>query len=120
MRAELKAMVIREVTPPLEHFRPEHAGDFGLSLRLDVGPEGEHSSDAFDLFVCTPDHLRREQREAIWGRGLLIVQDFDLPAIRAVIERYLGTCHAADWPEIAAQVSRIAIWEFEDHRNGTP
>ena len=120
MRAGLKAMVILEVTPPVEQFRPENGVDFGISLRLDIGPAGENASDAFELFVCTPDHLNREWPEPIWGRGLLIVQDFDLPTIRSVIERYLATCHGADWPEVVAHVSRVAIWEFENYGSRTP
>lgn len=55
MGAALKALVIWEVIPSTEHFRPENAGDSGIFLRLDIGPQGEHTSYAFDLFVCTPD-----------------------------------------------------------------
>ncbi|WP_409013470.1 Imm8 family immunity protein [Deinococcus sp.] len=52
------------------------------------------------------------------GSGMLIVQDFNLPRIRSVIERYVSHCQGADWPETAAQVSRVAIWEFEDDQEG--
>ncbi|WP_367174114.1 Imm8 family immunity protein [uncultured Deinococcus sp.] len=83
-----------------------------------MGPEGEHASDAFDLFVCTPEYLKREGQAATSGRGLLIVQDSDLPRIGAVIEWYLSTLHSADWPAISVRINPVARWAFETHQSG--
>jgi hypothetical protein len=52
----------------------------------------------------------------MWGRHMLIVPDYDLKKIRAIIAQYSISCEGKDWEAVAKLLSRIGRWEFEDYR----
>lgn len=56
-------------------------------------------------------------RGAIWERHILIVEAYDCEVIKAVIERYVATCHSEDWAVIVAKLNRMGAWEFEDYQD---
>lgn len=54
-----------------------------------------------DGFVCGCHHL--------------IVAEYKLTAITAVITKFVERCSGESWAEVASKLSRIAAWEFEDY-----
>lgn len=102
----------------IDEYRPEIPGCFRCQLWLDIGSEDSKGADMFILTVCSPAWLQRELREkdAIWGRHLLIIPDFDAHLIQEKVESYLKECQGNTWQEVAEKVARFAAWEFEDYQ----
>ncbi|WP_108026769.1 Imm8 family immunity protein [Burkholderia mayonis] len=48
---------------------------------------------------------------------MLIVETYDYDVIKALIERYVARSDGDDWASIAAKLSRIGAWEFEDYQD---
>jgi hypothetical protein len=118
MKAKLKELYSLELEHALEEFYPEHANDFGISLRMIIGLENTSGSESFDLFVCTPDWLKRQcaEEKLVWGRHMLIMLEYDFDQIKSEIENYIASCSGNDWAAIAEKLSRIGAWEFEDYK----
>lgn len=118
MKAKLKEIYSLELTHPLEEFWPEDESNFGISVRLMIGPEDSSGSESFDILVCTPDWIKSQYAEekCVWGRHMLIVLDYDFDLIKREIERYIAGCAGEDWPIIARKLSGIGAWEFEDYK----
>jgi len=114
MKAKLKELYSLDFN--LDNFQPSNNECFVLSLRAMIGPEGNDASESFDIVVCTPRWLLENCREPQWGRHMLIVPEYDLAKIREIIENYCNSCEGKDWDAIAALLSRIGRWEFEDYR----
>ncbi|WP_063936079.1 immunity 8 family protein [Burkholderia pseudomallei] len=118
MRAQLKEMYSLQIPEMLKDFRPEASRNFGISIRLMIGPEGADQSESFDILVCTPTWIQDRLREegCIWGRHMLITQEYDYKLILQSLSAYISSCTGKDWDEVANKVARIAAWEFEDYR----
>jgi hypothetical protein len=118
MRANLKEMYSLELSTTLEEYRPAIPENFGLSVRLMVGPEGGNSMESFDVLVCTPDWIKEQfsQERCIWGRHMLIVLEYDYALILQKISKHVASCQGKDWEEVANSVARVAAWEFEDYQ----
>ena len=56
---------------------PESVDNFSLSLRVRIGLECTQGADDFEIFICTPKWLEESVWEARWGRGLLIVREYN-------------------------------------------
>jgi hypothetical protein len=50
----------------------------------------------------------------VLGRGLLLVFGWSYERVRAFLHREVEACSGRTWPEVAAKVGRIAVWEGED------
>lgn len=118
MKAKLKEIYSLELTNPLEEFWPEDESNFGISVRLMIGPEDGAGSESFDILVCTPDWIKSQYSEekCVWGRHMLIVLEYDFDLIRRQIEGYIAGCTGEDWLTIARKLSRMGAWEFEDYQ----
>lgn len=119
MKAKLKEIYSLELTHPLEAFWPEDESNFGISVRLMIGPEDSAGSESFDILVCTPDWIKSQYSEekCVWGRHMLIVLDYDFALIKREIERYIAGCVGEDWQTIARKLSGMGAWEFEDYKS---
>jgi hypothetical protein len=117
MRAELKEIYSLEVDCDLDKYWPEDPENFGVSMRLMVGVENAIGAESFDIFVCTPDWLKDHCRddEAMSGRHMLIVCEYDFNLIKIQINRWLNSCTGNNWRTVAYKFSRFAAWEFEDY-----
>jgi hypothetical protein len=81
------------------------------------GPDGGEGEESFDVLVCTPTWLAREVERMglVDGRHHLIVHEFNLERIRSFLVAYASTCAGETWQEVAAKLSRLGKWEFEDY-----
>ena len=118
MRANLKEMYSLELSTTMEEYRPEILENFGLSVRLMVGQEGEDGTESFDVLVCTADWIKDQLtlERCIWGRHMLVVQEYDYALILELVSVRIASCDGKDRAEVANKLARIAAWEFEDYR----
>lgn len=100
----------------LSTFKPDRNDCFHLSLRVKIGCETSSGADNFELVVCTAEWLRENVYLPIWGRHMLIVNEFDLGTINTFIEKYLAQCNGDEWNAIAMKIGRVLSWEFEDYQ----
>ncbi len=115
MKAVIRTIMSVDI-PDLASWRPSDA-DFGLHVRLLVGPAGEEGEESFDLTVCTAGWLREEARgqKVMDLRHHLLVESFDWPAVEAYVTRRVSGCEGDTWQAVAECVGRIGHWEFEDY-----
>lgn len=118
MKAEIKEMYSLQILEVLKDFRPEASENFGISIRLMIGPEGTDRSESFDILVCTPTWIQDQLHEEgyMWGRHMLIAQEYDYELIKQSISARISSCTGTNWDEIANKIARFAAWEFEDYR----
>jgi len=117
MKAKLKRLYSADYD--LSSFYPESETNFILYLQAFIGPEDEDSSDAFNIAICTPEWLSEHNKyeEVIFGRGYIIVREYDLMVIKTEITKFCENCLGENWVEVAQKVSRIGIWEFEEYKH---
>jgi hypothetical protein len=115
MRAQLKRLHSPDID--IDTYKPEDTTNFGFLLQAMIGPEGQDSEESFDIQVCTPDWLKSQHSasEAVFGRHMLIVFEYDKHRIEQAIARYCERCVGNDWQEIAERLGRIGQSEFEDY-----
>ncbi len=119
MKAEVK-----NITSPdffdIKIFNPTEKENFSFLLECIVGVKGKDGGDVFSIEVCTPLWLLENNSHNIdcmvFGRGKLIVFEFDIDKITKKIINYCESLDAETWIELATKISRIGLWEFEDYR----
>lgn len=118
MKPVLKEIYNLDQYEPLEGFYPDDESNFGISVRLMIGPENGPGSESFDILVCTPDWLKMKYAEEkmVWGRHMLIVLSYDFNLIKQKIEKEISRCTGDDWATVSEKLSRMGAWEFEDYR----
>lgn len=94
----------------------ENFDDFYIQIQADIGPEGDKGSETFTFYAASPKRLQNliDDKQIEMGRGLLIMNDFDIRLIESAIERIVSTCMRETWEEVAMLISRYAYWEYED------
>jgi hypothetical protein len=87
-------------------------------LRMLIGPAEGPGEESFDLLVCTPAWLAEvvSKEGPQIGRHRLIVEKLDLHLVEEFLSRQVERLEAATWDELAAKISRLGYWEFEDYR----
>jgi len=115
VRASLRRLHSPDI-PDLESYHPE-SNSFGFLLQAMFGPENGDGEESFDMIVCTPGWVVRElaQKEIIVGHQHLILNEYDITKIRSFLVEYGCRCVGSTWQEVAAKLSRIGRWEFEDY-----
>lgn len=118
MKAELKNLYSLDIDESLKCFRPTDEYFFGLNVRLMVGENGIEGEESFDLIVCSPDWIKAQYENSgwVWGRHMLILLKYDYELMISQIKKYINSISGESWEDIALQVSRIALWEFEDYQ----
>jgi hypothetical protein len=116
MRAELRRLHSPDVED-LTTWTPQ-ASEFAILLQIMAGPEGAPGEESFDVTLCTPAWIasRVATDKIMDGRHLLIVARYDYPFIYRYISDYVSSCEGDTWQEVAARISRLGRWEFEDYR----
>lgn len=102
----------------LNAYSPGDPTDFACTFGLTIGPTNDQGGEQFYLKVCSPKWLTRacEKDGFVWGRHHLIVPEYNLAAIMKVITKFVENCSGGSWQEVAARLSRIAAWEFENYQ----
>jgi hypothetical protein len=115
MNAELKTIMSLDVDD-LAIWRPS-AEDFAIAIRLIVGPAGLPGEESFDLTVCSAAWIStRVEADGIFdARHHFVVDGFNFPAIRSYFTRRVAQCEGETWSDIAAKLTRIGYWEFENY-----
>lgn len=116
MRPEIRRLHTPDAAS-FDSFAPQDPQDFSMLVQVLVGPAEGEGEESFDIEVITPKHLaaRVERAGPISGRHLLVVARFDAATIQSWIENAVAECSGADWKDIAAKLSRLGRWEFEDY-----
>lgn len=83
MKAKLKEIYSLQLSKPLNEFWPEIKDNFGISVRLMIGPDEAPGSESFDILICTPDWIKNQyiDEKCVWGSHMLIVMEYDYDAI---------------------------------------
>jgi hypothetical protein len=97
-------------------YSPENVDNFSLSLRIRIGLDCTQGADDFELLICTPKWLEETVLDAHWGRGMLIVREYNFSAISERIHGYVSRCEGECWETIAIQLGKVFSWEFDDYQ----
>lgn len=115
MNAELRRIHSPDAVD-LAVWRPD-GPSWSLHLQLMVGPAGAPGEESFDVTLCSPTWLAaRASRDGIVAlRHYYLCENYDYEALASYFARRVEFCTGSAWPEVAAQLSRIGHWEFEDY-----
>jgi hypothetical protein len=118
IRAELKYIHSPDVN--FETYYPEDPKCFGFLLQAFIGPVGEEGGEMFSLDVSTLSWIeaRRDENaypKIMFGRGFLIVSEYDISEISSYISALCDRCSGENWQEVATKLAKFAEWEFEDY-----
>ncbi|CNC40355.1 Uncharacterised protein [Yersinia frederiksenii] len=102
----------------LELFYPEEPECFFLQITMSIGPDNENGTDYFNIFLCTPDWLKRQchQNGFVLSRKTLIVSEYNSDTIRLALTREVEKYEANSWAGLAKKISSFADWEFENYK----
>lgn len=106
VRPELKHIESPDLEPPA---LPEDPYDCEVLFQALVGPAGEDGGEIFVFSVMTPVRLSRIP-DPMWGRGRLIVLQFDWSAVVKAVAELLVECAAPTWAASIAQLDRSLMW----------
>jgi len=116
MRAQLKGLHSPDA-PDLATYVPDDPQAFGLLVQMLAGPADAEGEESFDVVVCTGRWLESKYRDRAPYplRHHILVGEYDYGQLREGLRRLVEACGGARWDEVAAKLSRIGHWEFEDH-----
>ncbi|MBX8502718.1 immunity 8 family protein [Pseudomonas lijiangensis] len=100
----------------VENYCPENIESFSLSLRIRIGLDCTQGADDFELLICTPKWLEETVWTERWGRGLLIVREYNFSTINELIHEYVNRCEGDSWEAIVIQLGKVFFWEFDDYQ----
>lgn len=86
-----------------------------VSIDVEIGPRGCNGGDRFSIEVVTPKYLFGTT-DTRWGRGLLIVKEFDWHVVESFVAKLLRHCHGETWKDVATEISKEMHWEFENYQ----
>ncbi|AVF39860.1 hypothetical protein AL486_09175 [Pandoraea apista] len=116
MKAIVKSMWVNSPIVDIESYLPDDPEDFSLWIELRVGPDDSKGADDYRVLVCTPEWLKKNVSNPMWGRHMLIVNTYDRSAIERSIQEYVAKCAGDEWSDIAERIARNLSWEYEDYR----
>jgi len=109
------------ITPELKHLlspdlaygsKPPDPGNCCVALQALIGPQGVDSGESFQFLVVTPSFLAAQALPR-WGRGMLIVQEFQWAVVDRMLERLLAGASRKSWREVGAALNHQLEWEFD-------
>jgi hypothetical protein len=101
----------------LARWMPDDPSAVYLLVEMSIGEQGARAADLFSVMAATPEGLSRRARGdsvVISERGLVVVSEFDWPAIRQHLEAIVRRCEADTWVECVLRLQRFFMWEYED------
>lgn len=107
------------LVPYLKHTHiyeyPSDKENFFISLVLDIAIPGVDGADQFYCSVISPSALAEEleERTIMPGRGLLLVNEFNLDIITRKITEILNSAGGETWEEIAMSINKYFPWEYD-------
>lgn len=93
----------------------ESENDFWIVVELGIGPFGENGSEIFTINVASTKRIQKsiEANGIEVGRGLFIMDDFNIKLVEGKINLLLKRCERPNWNEVTLAISRYAFWEYE-------
>jgi hypothetical protein len=85
-----------------------------ISITAIIGPDIT-GGDNFSFEVATPSALADAQRSE-WGRGLFITQAFSWSEVERVVRRLLAGAARESWQEVAQELNKSMLWEFDGYQ----
>lgn len=107
------------LVPYLKHLHvdetPMDKENFNISLVLDVGVVGMNGADQFYCSVMSPSALVKEleERTIMSGRGLLIIDEFDLDIITLKINEVINSFSGEEWEDVVMCINKHFPWEYD-------
>jgi len=95
---------------------PADPSNCSILLEVEIGSDGS-GADTFSFTVITPAAFARAELPR-WGRGHLVVAEFDWAVVRRSIERLLAHAARETWDQVAAELNKELGWEFEGYTAG--
>lgn len=113
MRAEVKYFE----WPDLERGGTSASEQKSTLLVFAAGPLNGPGEETFQATVCTPDAITDMiQRDGVViGRHQLLVDSIDVTRVENTVRDRLRRIDGPTWPDLAAKIGRIGLWEFEDY-----
>ena len=102
----------------LSTYEEEDAAVFGFTLTFAIGLEGSEGEESFEVFVASATYLAQLEsaREPAFLRHIILAPDYNVPAVIALVEKYINSLEEDSWEKLAAKISRLLRWEFEDYK----
>lgn len=110
---EIKHIHSPDLEPPE---LPEDPFDCEVAFQVMVGPKESEEAEAFGFVVVTPARLARVPG-GVWGRGKLIVPSFEWAVVVQALARLLAHASRDTWGEVAQELNKELIWEFENRED---
>jgi hypothetical protein len=109
---EIRHIHSPDLEPPA---MPDDPSDCEIFFQAFIGPKDGDEEEAFNFSVVTPVRLARDP-EARWGRGKLIVLAFEWPVMAQALAQLLAHSARPTWGEVAAELNKELLWEFDGCR----
>lgn len=89
--------------------------DFWIVVEIGIGPRNEIGDELFTVNVASVKRLQKsiESNGIEIGRGLLIMDDFNINLVERTMEQLLRSCERPSWNEVVLAFCRYAFWEYE-------
>lgn len=121
MEAELKSLTSSDIDE--RSYWPDDEEMFGFTVDATIGPKDDDSGNIFQFFVCTPKWINKNMINrdfgdiGVFGKDMIIVTEYDISSIRAMISKLCENTKGKDWADIANRLSRYASWEYADYQS---
>ena len=116
MKPEIKYFYSPDIED-LKKYSPKQKNNFSFLLQVIIGVEGMEGEESFDFEICTPHWLLEnyEKNKIIFGRGYIIVFEYNLENIIEKINKVIDKCKGGSWDEIANKINLFGRWEFDNY-----
>ena len=117
MKAELKRLHSPDVFE-LSKYIPEEKDCFAFLLQMFVGEKDKEGEESFDMIVCTPKWLikNNNQSEIIIGSHYLIMFEYNYQKLYNKLKVIIDSVNGETWDDIGLKIGKIGKWEFEDYQ----
>lgn len=112
MRIELRGIFSIELNDP---DLPVDPACCCVLMHADIGPGDSIGADQFNFYVVTPAFLLNHP-EVRWGRGYLLMPEFDWNETKRMLERLIAGVRADRWEDATNQIGRFLEWEFDGYQ----
>lgn len=115
MKAEIRGYS-RTDNEDLSSYEPDENQVFGFTLLFEIGIKGHDGSDFFEVDVASPGYLEHLKPSPFFLRHTVLATDYNIPAVVALVSKYVEALEEESWEKLAHKISRVARWEYEDYR----
>jgi len=114
--AEVKSIISTDLQYPS---LPDCPDDCSVAIEVTIGPKGMEGGDLFQFTAATIKSLNSNPH-VCWGRGYLLMDSFSWSAIQYSLEQLLQHCRKETWEDVARELNKYMLWEFENYSERTP